>query len=555
MFLSTLYEGTSGYVYAPARSKNEWKYRFFRWPVEREALESWILTEARDSDVYIGPALYKEKRATKENVIGARVCWVEFDGVSRIDLKNLPRPSMVVQTSVEHHQHIYWKVHGVKSDVLEDINKRLTYHLDADTSGWDCTQILRPPMTFNHKRGKQLQVKLVHKPSDETHYHELKAFDGLASLPDVQYFENPGDLPSPVDVFTTNGQMSWTVWELIRQPRSDIGHRSEYLMQLGYELAKCRLRHEEIISILQMMDEKIGKFAYRSDQLTQLSRIASLAIAKYGGATTLQLYSHLEIMNLPTKFESYWANFLPHKNAFMITGSQGIGKSHFSMNAAAYFSLGKSFLGFSTGEAKVLFLSMEMNKEDLQYFLNLQMQPYKPLEHLKISENLKFMGEGCPVDLLDIEALIEMFEPNIVMFDSLSSMVDEELNEKTAKALTKWDQSLRNKYGIVTWWIHHNRKAQQGTRESHKLADVLGSSQLTRLSATVMTMYETSNKSLRMDIPKLRFGKANHFGLVKDEHLNFRRPEQGQEQEVVSPEPDPTPINEGGDDGLSLDFN
>jgi len=99
----------------------------------------------------------------KENVLGSWSFWVDFDGNAPKDWSELdvPHPTLIVQSSIEGHEHCYWRLSEFLTDidVLEDRNRALSYMMHADTSGWDADQILRPIRTTNQKRGMPVIVK------------------------------------------------------------------------------------------------------------------------------------------------------------------------------------------------------------------------------------------------------------------------------------------------------------------------------------------------------------------------------------------------------------
>src|SRR5690606_29582506 len=103
-------------------------------------------------NVFYSPALYRATKPIKENVMGSWFLWVDFDGNAPLSWEELesdisiPKPSLIIQSSLPTHQHCYWQLDEFLTDIetLEDRNRALAYHLKADTSGWDADQILRP---------------------------------------------------------------------------------------------------------------------------------------------------------------------------------------------------------------------------------------------------------------------------------------------------------------------------------------------------------------------------------------------------------------------------
>ncbi|RPH69417.1 hypothetical protein EHM76_07135, partial [bacterium] len=148
-YLDVLFDGLTGYVYSPVKTVDKWETHWFEYPNERQRLKDHIASKF--GDVYISPAVYSERRATKDAIKKLATAWVEFDGQERIDFKQVPIPTAIVQTSSASHVHCYWRIDPTNQGTVEDTNRRLTYYLGADNTGWDATQLLRPPGTVNWK--------------------------------------------------------------------------------------------------------------------------------------------------------------------------------------------------------------------------------------------------------------------------------------------------------------------------------------------------------------------------------------------------------------------
>ena len=158
---------TPTFVYLPVEHENKWTPDMFAWPRQRDGVIRHTLKwSAIKANVFFSPALFKAANPAKENVLGSYVLWVDFDGNAPKEWpsdgeNNVPRPTLVVQSSIEKHEHCYWKLDKFLDDieVLEDRNRAIAYLMHADTSGWDADQILRPIRTTNHKRNMPVIVK------------------------------------------------------------------------------------------------------------------------------------------------------------------------------------------------------------------------------------------------------------------------------------------------------------------------------------------------------------------------------------------------------------
>lgn len=163
-------DGKPTYVYLPVKDEaGKWVKYTFAWPKNKKSVIQHVLAmNAQGCDVYFSPALYKAARPVKENVKGTWSLWVDLDGNAPPDWSRVPvpEPTLIVQSSLPGHEHVYWRLSEfMEADPppnpavnIEDQNRALSYALEADMSGWDSSQVLRPPGTINHKRNAPVQV-------------------------------------------------------------------------------------------------------------------------------------------------------------------------------------------------------------------------------------------------------------------------------------------------------------------------------------------------------------------------------------------------------------
>ncbi len=204
-FLETVWGQQEGIAYVafaervPGASRvTTWEREFYSWPQEADKLLADIKTRRKDEEVYFAPALFTvrgKQTAGKEDVLGAQVVWVDFDGETPSDLKGVAPPTIRVQSS-PGHEHWYWKIDTfADADTLDKINRALAYLFHADSSGWDANQVLRPPETFNHKR--KCKVDLIDYSDTAL---PVGFFDGIPQPPPLPTIPEITELPSVEDV-------------------------------------------------------------------------------------------------------------------------------------------------------------------------------------------------------------------------------------------------------------------------------------------------------------------------------------------------------------------
>lgn len=533
-FYRTIWRKEKGIVYLALKepATKKWEQRFFEWPLEEHLVIQTTLNERASKEVYFAPAMFRERSSKKENVLGSYCFWLEFDGNLPVDLGDVPNPSVIVQTSTETHQHLYWcldqKVESVES--IETVNKSLAYQLGADTSGWDANQVLRPPLTLNHK--KQLPAKIVAKSERQL---SSVAFRDNISIILPPKIEIGDQLPSMPDVIRKYA-FDRTVWELFTKGSRD---RSAGLMALGYHLAEMNLTNAEILTLLIDADKRWGKFHGRDDCLKRLTEIVTHARVKYPyriesdkNEATLIAIGDLTLRSTEVKVEWLIGGLLHQTGYLLLTGHTGVGKSQFCGDLANHLVLGSEFLGREVTQShRVLFVSLEMGLVELKWLRSHQTKYLNDDELALLEKNLKFLPVGYPIyynrdeNRRALEELIQKGNFEVVIFDSLGSMTEQELSKETdAKLLMDWNDHLRAELGISTVIIHHHRKAQSGNKRPNSIADIYGSHYFTARASSVMTLWDPKRSgTIEVSFQKMRMAAPQKpWAIERKDDLTFK---------------------------------
>lgn len=105
-----------------------------------------FIAEHLGEHCYFCPHLFTRPRRIKENAVPAKGLWADLDEIDPSTLGGL-EPTVAIRSS-PHRFVGLWSTDKV---VSEDLNRRLTYHVGADHSGWCFTKLLRLPGSRNHK--------------------------------------------------------------------------------------------------------------------------------------------------------------------------------------------------------------------------------------------------------------------------------------------------------------------------------------------------------------------------------------------------------------------
>jgi AAA domain len=544
-FFSFMWGNETGFVYLPTKSDGgEWRKVMYPWPKSKDAVIQHVITaSAAGKDIYFSPAIFNEPRPVKENVKGSHVLWVDFDGSAPSewnlpDSGIIPTPSLRIQSSSETHQHVYWRLDHFTTDItfVEEKNRALAYSLNADTSGWDINQVLRPPETTNHKHG--VVVTVAEESSDRF------PRDRFALLKAAKQLVNESlNLKSLVPVEDILAKYNWdqTTYELFRQPNLPDGQRSTSLVKLGYFGAEQGMTDEEIFSILVHADDRWGKYAKRDDRQKRLVDIINRARHKHPTPLTdidfaglksetpvetdvRYVYSFKEFSEAEFKINWLLPGLVIKQGVCVLAARGGVGKTQLSYQLACHAALKKQFLKFRTPDRGInsLMLSLEMGPISLRIFHDTISKGYDPTELSELNERFKIapVGEPVPLDKPHgrqfIETILEKHQPELVIVDSLSKLVIGDLKDDTLmRMIFNYLAVLRSRFGCAFWLIHHNRKATSDNKKPTDISDIYGSQYITSEPDTAFTMWRGPDQNDHIELFNVKNRLAPEYGVMR----------------------------------------
>jgi KaiC/GvpD/RAD55 family RecA-like ATPase len=494
------------------------------WPADSEKVVNFILaTAARQKDVYFAPPIYSPTAVSKtsENVLHSWVLYCEFDGNAEEGLRlladaGLPAPSWRIQSSTEGNQHWHWKLDkpAIRSE-FEPLNKKITYALNADKSGWDAGQLMRPPFTTNQGFKKGVQVKPASEVLILERTGKVYSLSDFGEIPDVKdsIVENVtnklGDLPTIGEVLA-NYKWDGQHLDLFQNPPDVQGTRDESLMRMAYYCAEVGMTDEAMYVILDDVSRRLKKFL-RPDRERQLAKLMSKARERHPVAVTTkthdttediqQVFTINELLNAEFKLDWLVENLIPKGTINFISAESGIGKSRFTLQLAESMASGSNFLEWPIDrKIKTMYLSLEMDRYMLKHFAEGLSKGNDYAQD--ISENLLLVPVGNPISLVSedgikyLEYLLETHQPEILFIDALGSLTLGELSEVEAKGIMSKLKGFISEYGTTFYIIHHNRKPEKSNSKSAPtLADVYGNQYIVTDAALVLTLWKQDGAS------------------------------------------------------------
>ncbi len=558
-FYDFMWGDTEGYVYLPTKDYTlaapaDWKKAFFAWPRQKASVVEYTLSKnAEGKDVYFAPTLFRKPNAKKENALGSYVLWADYDGSATPDWQDmvsraesgspaaaLGLPSLRIQSSSESNQHVYWRLKEFCTDIefIESANRGIAYGTNADLSGWDANQVLRPIQTENHKYKSDNTVQLYDQgPADYVR-------DSFVAFKPVKEAISTSISDESIPEFTVVlGAYSWEPddLELITKETLDARDRSSALQRVAYVGAERGLSDSEIYALLLHCDDRWQKYVGRNDRKRRLVDLINRAKLKhphkkeeleitFAGLRSDKTETEQEpqtvfglkdLIDLDIKIEWMIEKCIPKGGLGMLVSAPGVGKTQIALKIGQACALGVPFLRWTPiRQHKVLFFSQEMNLPHIKSVLATMAEVYNGEQMEILNRNFLITASGTPMDWTNkavqryVEELIETHKPEGIYVDSLQTSYPKELSKDEIRDFFAYLSRLRKKYGVYVMLIHHNRKAQEGNKKPRDLDDVYGNVIITASPDYIVNLWKKSPDATKMELRDLKVRLAETPGPI-----------------------------------------
>ena len=477
----------------------------FRWPRDRAKILAHMEAHEHD-DLYWCPSLFEGPKRRLEVAMDEHCLWADLDAVDPRDIDDYP-PTIAWETSPGRFQAL-WLING--GDIQGASwpgkeNQRLTYHLQADPSGWDTTQLLRIPGWANHKpeyRGKDGSAPQGRLITRTGRRYLVDEFSELPDLPTasvvVDVLEDEIDR---IDRQAVWGRVRLKVSQRVREllaAREATGDRSDALWEIERELADAGCTVPEIVALVR--PTPWNKFAGRSDEIRRLTTEAAKALGMRGtdaaDPDALEVLEHvarpapLNLFDLVKDLQPpQWLvrDVLTAGAVGFIAGQPKSWKSWVGLDLALSVASGQPFLGYFPVEdpGPVLYIQEEDSGPMVKRRLS-KVWPGKLGDRLKLSADggVEWVPGQEIEDLPPIAGYIgntfiisdpgwqvwldETLEAGwngeryrLIVMDPLMMMAGD-VEENRAQAMTEKVfrplKQLSRKHGVAVQVVHHMRK-------------------------------------------------------------------------------------------------
>lgn len=421
----------------------------------------------RDKDLYFCPHGFDRPARLKKYAVDPLMLYADLDEVQ--PRKITPRPTIALESSPGRFVG-FWKT---TEPVSEELNRRLTYSLGSDVSGWDRTQVLRIPSTRNYKYESAPRVKLLWENGPLYNPKELeKQIPDLAPRATVNeeavrvYKKYEKKLPQRLRHRLMNKTVSR-------------GKRSEVLWRLQNELLETGMSRDEAFALLWV--SPWNKFADRPDGANQLWAIIDKTVDSHlsGEYVAKEKENGAKWNPLPRPLSEVeeesvdWVvpGMFARKEVTIVEGDPSIGKSYFVQMVAGALCDGKKIPCEDKRYEPVKGSVVYFDTENTPGSVTKPRLVDNGVAHL---ENFWPGEEPFSVDddekWATVEEHLERVRPVMAVFDTVNiymGSVDTYRSSETQQAMTKF-KMLANRFDMSVVIIRHLTKSSGGSKAMYR---------------------------------------------------------------------------------------
>jgi len=439
--------------------------------------------ENADKDIYFCPHGFRKSTRKKEFAVLPKMLWADLDETDPRDCD--PKPTIAIESSPGRFVGLWF----TDKTITESLNRRLTYHLDADHGGWDLTQVLRVPGTTNYKYSSTPRVRILWDDGPSWKIRDIEKL--LPDEPDVDI-----DLTAQ-EVFDKYEKMlpAWVRRELMTAKTPPSGKRSEMIWKLEHALLESGMSKDE--SFVLIKSSVWNKFKGRNSEDAQLRRELDKVVherMKAGTKSSPAKHKYLAHSMAEVEQEEIdwiWYPILARGEITIIEGDPGLGKSYLTQMVSKAICDGDKLPRFvrdnhiETIRGKVAYFDMENSAGTVTK---------KRLVNNGLQDQSNFYQEEEPFSWADTERMAQVFEalerikPTLVVFDTMNTYLGGAVDTGRANSSQEAMFPLReiaNRFNCAVAVIRHLVKSKKDKSALHAGQGSIAFAGFVRIVATV----------------------------------------------------------------------
>jgi len=391
-----------------------------------------FLKDHSDSDIYFCPHGFTKPRRLKTYAVMPNLLWSDMDEADPRTVKI--KPTVAIESSPGRFVGLWF----TDAPVSESLNRRMSYFLGADTSGWDLTQVLRVPGTTNYKYHTMPRVRVLWTDGPEYLVKTL-----TSKLPKDNDETAAATEETDAAAVYKKYEKKLPMWcrREILNGKPTAGKQSEMIWKLGNALIEAGLTNDDAFVLLKA--SPWNKFSGRRNEDQQLQRELDKALNKHlraakakpvvgeddddeseesrergGKRLIFRSMDEVEEENI----DWLWYPYIAFGELSILEGDPGLGKSYMMQKAAIHvcegIKLPTELPGQKPTKGKVLYFDIENSAGTVTK---------KRLMTNGLVNQKNFIQCEEPFSIDDEDSLDEVYEyiererPVLVVFDTLNT--------------------------------------------------------------------------------------------------------------------------------------
>lgn len=454
MLITRLWKAQGGkyFCISTKSASKKWHDEFFSKSEFKEVQE--YIDDNRDKDLYFCPLGFTKRSRMKEYACLPKMLWSDMDEANPSKVK--VKPSIAIESSPGRFVGLWL----TDKPVTEELNRRLTYFIEADPSGWDLAQVLRIPGTKNYKYISQPRVRTLWIDGPEYDLKELEK-----KLPELDDAEDE-DGGSAADILHEyeNKLPQWVRREILNGKPTE-GKRSEMFWKLGSTLLEAGMTRSEAFTLLKA--SPWNKFSGRRNEDEQIRRELDKSARRHlksGGKTEEpSKYKFLQESMEEVEEENLdwiWYPYLARGELSILEGDPGLGKSYLAEMAGGHFVDGirlPSVKKLPKVKGKVAYFDIE-NSAGTVTKKRLTENGFENLrDYYQDEQPFTIDNDEHKIAVMDA---IEKLKPILVVFDTLNTYIgkaDIHKSSESQQALG-WFREIAQRFNCSVLVLRHLTK-------------------------------------------------------------------------------------------------
>ena len=394
-------------------------------------------------DIYWCPNIFTTPRRVRDGVTGGRFLYADLDAVDPREIDPSLRPTVAWKSSHNRFQALWELEESLPADRLEELNRRMSYALGADKSGWDLTQYLRIPGTLNHKYDPPQPGELLWATGPTYRDGMLETWvPSVIETADAAKAHDDRQLRAFLELLRKyKKRIPSNVYRLLQYPPKEVeksvGKRSDVLWRIEHELIRAQVPLDDIVELIRL--SAWNKYRGRQDEQKRIyTEVAKIYSEVTGGQEPDGLLGPDVVIRPLTDYETQeidwlWYPYIPKGGITLLDGDPGVGKTYLALALVAHFSAGIPLPGeivvegMRNPELRVIYMTAE-DDPGLTLRPRLELMG-ATLDNVLVCEGIRLDNVVEPLDLSTqdgievLAALCEQYRPELIILDPLVAFI------------------------------------------------------------------------------------------------------------------------------------